>query len=207
MAVLVSGIVSVTLTPMLCSRLIKSAKRGSASAATYFTARRKSGFPALQRGYASSLRWAMRHRPFISRAFLGSIVATVQLFRIVPQDFLRLGIPARSTATPTAPTACSRRDAAPSGKGARILQNDPNIEGFMTSVGSGNARRPQLRRFPHSVEAVRAARIDRQRDHCRIPAAVSEDSRHQCGDAEPAPISIGGYVSRAGTSTICNPSI
>src|SRR5207342_488994 len=87
-AVLVSGIVSVTLTPMLCSRLIKSAKEEHSKKHNIFYRASEHGFASMQRGYERSLGWSMRHRPFIFVLFLLSIVATVQLFNVMPQDFL-----------------------------------------------------------------------------------------------------------------------
>src|SRR5205085_4405417 len=61
-AVLVSGIVSVTLTPMLCSRLIRSAQEEHGRRHNFFYRLSENGFNAVQRGYSRSLGWAMHHR-------------------------------------------------------------------------------------------------------------------------------------------------
>ena len=89
MTILVSGFVSVTLTPMLCSRLIKPVRTGEQRMSDDFYRWSEQAFNAMQRGYARSLRWSAapsaRHR---SALFVASLVATVGLFRVMPQDFL-----------------------------------------------------------------------------------------------------------------------
>src|SRR6185437_3120705 len=61
-AVLVSGIVSVTLTPMLCSRLLKPAAEEHAKRHNLFYRLSERGFDAVPNAYAISLQWAMAHR-------------------------------------------------------------------------------------------------------------------------------------------------
>src|SRR5215467_10152157 len=87
-AVLVSGVVSLTLTPMLCSRLIKSAKDEHAKRHNVFYRVSENAFNAIQKGYERSLRWSMKHHRVVFGVFILCIVLTVQLFRIMPQDFL-----------------------------------------------------------------------------------------------------------------------
>jgi HAE1 family hydrophobic/amphiphilic exporter-1 len=81
-AILVSGFVALTLTPMLCSRLLKphhDEKHG-----WFFNATER-GFQALLHGYETSLRWVMRHRP-VTIAFSAAILAaTVLLFTNIPK--------------------------------------------------------------------------------------------------------------------------
>src|SRR5437879_10029968 len=57
-AVLVSGFVSLTLTPMLCSRFLRPP---SASHGRLFLASERF-FDGMRRTYARSLRWTLRHR-------------------------------------------------------------------------------------------------------------------------------------------------
>jgi len=198
-AVLVSGIVSVTLTPMLCSRLIKSAKEEHGRRHNIFYRASENGFNAIQRGYARSLNWSMKHRPFIFVLFLLSIVATVQLFRIMPSDFLTPEDTGQINGYTDGANGVSfaemRRHQE---EAAKILQNDPNIEGFMTSVGAGGTRgglnsggfRIQLK--PRSQRALTVNEIiaELRPQFQRIPGInVVMQNR--------PPISIGGYVSRA----------
>ena len=85
LAILVSGIVSLTLTPMLCSRFVQ-AQHGRQHGLVYRFFER--GFDLLQGGYAASLKWALAHRPLIFLVFLGSLAGTVYFFRDIPKDFL-----------------------------------------------------------------------------------------------------------------------
>ena len=140
-AVLVSGVVSLTLTPMLCSRMIKSAKDEHAKRHNRFYRASENVFLAVQRGYQASLQWSMRHRKFIVLLFFLSMVATVQLFRIMPQDFLPSEDSGRINAFTDGANGISfaemRRHQQ---EAADIIARDPNVDGFMSSVGSGGVR-------------------------------------------------------------------
>ncbi len=140
-AIMVSGIVSVTLTPMLCSRLIKPAAHGSAVHHNALYRWSEAGFNAVQRLYGRSLAWSMTHRRTIFGIFAISLVATVMLFRAMPEDFL----PSEDTGQLLAFTegangisfeAMQRHQ----NEAAKILWSDPNLQGTMSSVGAGGAR-------------------------------------------------------------------
>jgi HAE1 family hydrophobic/amphiphilic exporter-1 len=198
-AVLVSGVVSVTLTPMLCSRLIKSAKEEHARRHNIFYRISENGFNAIQSGYDRSLRWSMKHRPFIFVLFLISIVATVQMFRIMPQDFLTPEDTGQITAFTDGANGVSfaemRRH---QDEAAKILAQEPNIEGFMSSVGSGGTRgglnsgsfRIQLKPRSQRTLDVNQIIAELRPQFQRIPGinVVMQNK---------PPITIGGYVSRA----------
>ena len=82
-AVVISGIVSVTLTPMLCSRFlkIKHTKKGLAGLMDR-------SFDALHRLYARSLRLALDHRLVMLGVFGLVVWATVHMFGVVPKGFI-----------------------------------------------------------------------------------------------------------------------
>src|SRR4029079_4928798 len=64
-AILISGVVSVTLTPMLCSRFLKRPKHGPAEAGHHvrsFNAATERYFEAMLRFYDRTLQVVMRHR-------------------------------------------------------------------------------------------------------------------------------------------------
>jgi HAE1 family hydrophobic/amphiphilic exporter-1 len=85
MAILVSGFVSLTLTPMLCSRFLRPA---TAHADTGMFARAlERGFAALLGFYERSLRWVLRHsRPTVAVTLL-TIGLTGYLFYVIPKGF------------------------------------------------------------------------------------------------------------------------
>ena len=82
-AILVSGIVSVTLTPMLCSRFLRvvHAKKGLAGLLDR-------SFDKLFDGYKWSLGLVLRHRIAMLVVFVAVLVATVEMYGIVPKGFI-----------------------------------------------------------------------------------------------------------------------
>jgi len=85
MAVLVSGVVSLTLTPMLCSRFIRSQHERKHSR-TYLALERF--FDGLLKKYDRSLQWALHHRLLVMVLAALILVATVWQFVYVPKGFL-----------------------------------------------------------------------------------------------------------------------
>ena len=80
-AILVSGFVSLTLTPMLCSRFLKPPKSEHHGRLYAVTERY---FDAMLDVYQRTLAWAMRHRR-ATMIFSGVIiVATIFLFSAIP---------------------------------------------------------------------------------------------------------------------------
>ena len=140
-AVLVSGVVSLTLTPMLCSRLIKSAEAEHAKRHNIFYRMSENGFAAVQNGYERSLRWSLLHRKIIFGIFLLSILATVQLFRIMPQDFLPTEDTGRINASTEGLNGVSFAEMLRHQEMVRqVLATDPNVQSISSSVGSGGVR-------------------------------------------------------------------
>src|ERR1700730_6129856 len=84
-AILISGVVSVTLTPMLCSRFLKApSKHGEGR----FARATEKGFQWLLNGYDRTLRIVLRHRPATMVAFVVVLALTVVLFVLVPKGFI-----------------------------------------------------------------------------------------------------------------------
>jgi len=84
-AILISGLVSVTLTPMLCARVLRREDPQDHNALYRWSER---AFDRLRGAYDRSLRWSMDHGRFILGLFVASILASVVLFEVMPQDFL-----------------------------------------------------------------------------------------------------------------------
>ncbi len=83
-AILVSLVVSLTTTPMMCARLLGS-EAPRAHGRFYHTSER--AFAALLGGYEQSLAWALRHGRLMMLLLLGTICLNVYLFVIVPKGF------------------------------------------------------------------------------------------------------------------------
>jgi len=84
-AVLISGVVSLTLTPMLCSRMLK-VEREQQHGRIYALSERM--FNALLAVYRGSLAWALEHRRVTIGAFAAIVIGTGLLFYFMPKGFL-----------------------------------------------------------------------------------------------------------------------
>ena len=84
-AILLSGVISLTLTPMLCSRLLKGyaeRKPGRLHSAS------ERLFNAWQAAYGKSLSWVLRHRLLAMVFTLLITVAMVKIFTQIPKGFI-----------------------------------------------------------------------------------------------------------------------
>ncbi|MGH8801782.1 MAG: efflux RND transporter permease subunit, partial [Casimicrobiaceae bacterium] len=84
-AVLISGFVSLTLTPLLCSRILK-VEREVRHGHVYAVFERF--FDAMLAGYRRGLHWTLGHRRFVMLVFAAMFVATGFLFAHMPKGFL-----------------------------------------------------------------------------------------------------------------------
>jgi multidrug efflux pump subunit AcrB len=137
-AILISGLISVTLTPMLCSRFIKPGKGSEHGKFYQWT---EHAFDRMQNGYARSLKWGMEHKPVIMGLFALSLIATVVMFMNMKTDF----IPSEDTGQINVNTESADRTSFDQmvkyqKQMADIASRDPNIQDVMSSVGSGGAR-------------------------------------------------------------------
>ena len=89
MAITVSAAVSLSLTPMICGRWMaphRRAPRGRVAAAADRAIER--ALAAVQRGYARSLGWSLRHGGIMLLVMLATVVVTVRLYGSIPKGFM-----------------------------------------------------------------------------------------------------------------------
>ena len=134
-AVLVSGFVSLTLTPMMCSRFVHSEKEKK-HGKIYNVFERF--FDRVRDGYDRTLQIVMRHRGATMFVSLGIFVATVILFVVIPKGFFPDEDTGRIQATTEAAQDISF-DAMREHQLAamKIVAADPNIDGFISVIGTG----------------------------------------------------------------------
>ncbi|WP_256364905.1 efflux RND transporter permease subunit [Rhodanobacter sp. 115] len=137
-AILISGFVSITLTPMLCSRFVKHAEHEKKSRVALLFDR---GFNHVRDGYNRSLGWSVEHPRVVLGVFFASLLATALLFVVVNKDFIPAGDSGQLIVNTEGPddisiTGMMKRQQ----ELAAIVAKDPNIAGYMSSVGSGGSR-------------------------------------------------------------------
>jgi hydrophobic/amphiphilic exporter-1 (mainly G- bacteria), HAE1 family len=132
-AILISGVVSVTLTPMLCSRFLRvvHSKRG-------FAGLMDRAFDALLAGYEWSLALVLRHRLAMVAVFVAVLGATVHMFNIIPTGFIPDQDNDSMFINLQAAQGTSFYDMAKwTQQVADIVIRNPYVDSFMASVGGG----------------------------------------------------------------------
>ncbi|MEO7996209.1 MAG: efflux RND transporter permease subunit [Gemmatimonadaceae bacterium] len=194
-AILVSGFVSLTLTPMLCARFLKGGE-GHHDTGRWRSIERL--YQKTENGYVNSLNWVMGKRPLILVFSAITLVATVFLFMYIPKGF----IPSEDTGRLEASTEAAEgigfdRLVAKQREVAEIVRQDPNVAFVLSSVGggggpsTGNNGRLTVRMKPRS-ERPHVDVVMRQ-----LNAKVSKVPGMQTFFRNPPPISIGGRRSNS----------
>ena len=83
-AILISLVISLTLTPMMCARLLKLTPADTPRRRSWF----QKGMDSIQTGYARSLRRVLRHPKTTLCVLLATVALTVGLFITLPKAFL-----------------------------------------------------------------------------------------------------------------------
>ncbi len=152
-AVIVSGVVSLTLTPMLCSRFLRPP--GQSKSRLYALSERF--FAGMLRTYDRTLQWALRHRRATMAVFVLTLVVTAVLFVIIPKGF----IPNEDTGQIFAFTEAAQDISFDSMLQkqvavAEIVRKQPYVDQFFSSIGASNTNvvpntgRLFIRLKPHS---------------------------------------------------------
>ncbi|HEY3432664.1 MAG TPA: efflux RND transporter permease subunit [Rhodocyclaceae bacterium] len=137
-AILVSGFVSLTLTPMLCSRYLKA---GHDDAHGTVFRLFEQAFNALLKGYESSLAWAMARPRWVLASFFLTLGLTVLAFSSVPKEFLPSGDSGQITVSTEGPDDISFPAMVQRQRQlAEIVAKEPAIESFMSFVGASGSR-------------------------------------------------------------------
>ncbi|HEX2713873.1 MAG TPA: efflux RND transporter permease subunit, partial [Candidatus Acidoferrales bacterium] len=136
-AILVSGFVSLTLTPMLCSRFLRPPQTEKHGRLFMTFERINEG---MTRVYDVTLQYVLRHRIATMVVSLALLVATVYMFMKIPKGFL----PSEDTGsvfifTEAAEGISYDAMVAHQKQLAEIVQKDPYVENVMSSVGGGSA--------------------------------------------------------------------
>ncbi len=134
-AILVSGLVSLTLTPMLASRFLKDPAKERHGR---FYRALEAVFDGALALYDGGLRWVLKHRLTTLIASGVLLVFTAYLFTAVPKGFIPTEDINQLQGTTEGPQGISFDDMkAHQQQVAAIALQNPNVEGVMSSVGAG----------------------------------------------------------------------
>ncbi|MFH6786929.1 MULTISPECIES: efflux RND transporter permease subunit [Methylobacterium] len=136
LAVVISGVVSLTLTPMMCARLLKPEPADHRPGRFYRWS--EAGFEALTRLYMRGVDGVLAHRRATLAVFALTAAATAWCYAAVPKGF----IPEQDTGllvgtTDAAPDIAFPAMAERQGRIAEILRRDPAVRAVSSFVGAG----------------------------------------------------------------------
>jgi HAE1 family hydrophobic/amphiphilic exporter-1 len=194
-AILISGFVSLSLTPMLCSRFLKppTEKHGKLFQAT------ERGFDALRDGYKWTLNGVIRHRFLTLMTAVATMALTVYFYGLVPKGF----IPSQDTdqinvTTEFAQDASFDNMARIQQQVAKVVAANPNVDAFFSRVGgggnngAGNSGQMQIRLKPRADRNVTPEQI---MDQLRPPSDIIPGVRTYYQN--PPLVRIGGQQTRS----------
>ncbi len=135
-AVVVSAIVSLTLTPMMCGRILKARPPGRRE--PWLMRLAEAPVSGMARVYEVTLRWALRRQGLMLLLTLATLGVTVWLYIVVPKGFL----PQQDTGLLDAivegsPAASFAEMSRLQGQAATALKDDPDITGIVSVLGVG----------------------------------------------------------------------
>ena len=135
MTILISGLVSLTLTPMLCSRLLKPHQPNQKHNALYRAT--EAGFQAVIAGYAWGLRHVLAHKFITLLVTLGTLVLSMWLYVVVPKGFFPIEDTGLIFAfTEAAQDISFESMAAHQKEVAAIIKADPAVQDINSFIGA-----------------------------------------------------------------------
>ncbi|HWI26004.1 MAG TPA: efflux RND transporter permease subunit [Stellaceae bacterium] len=135
MTILISGLVSLTLTPMLCSRVLKSVDLHVKHNAFYRAS--EAVFNGMLRSYETGLRFVMAHRFATLMITLLSLAATGWLFVVMPKGFFPIEDTGQIFAfTEAAQDTSFQSMMAHQAQVVDIVRADPNVRDVISTIGA-----------------------------------------------------------------------
>jgi HAE1 family hydrophobic/amphiphilic exporter-1 len=195
-AILVSGFVSLSLTPMLCSRFIR---HSSVQKHSHLYIASERFFTGMLQAYEGSLKFVLRHRRATMVITGFTLVATIYLFGAIPKGFL----PSEDTGSIFAFTEAQQGISFDSmvehqQKLAAIVSKDPNVDSFMSAIGASgisvasNSGRMFIRLKPRSERRLSADEIIQE-----LRKKVAHVTGIQMFMQNLPPIRIGGRLTKS----------
>lgn len=175
LSILVSAVVSLTLVPMLSSRLLPDhAGHDDPQRLSVVGRWFEAGFTRLRNGYARTLDMALAHRNVVLLVALGTFVLTVVLYTTIPKGFfpeedlgqIRVSTEASEDISSSSLLALQEKVAA-------AIKADPAVQDVTSFTGGGNGGRMFLVLKPLAQRPKMPQVLDRLRKETRKIAGIS----------------------------------
>ncbi len=173
LAVMVSAVVSLTLVPMLCSRLLKDGGHVDPKDMSWIGRRFEAMFTNVRNGYGRTLDMALRHRFLVLMLALGTFVLTAVLYMTMPKGFfpeedigqIRVNVEASED---TSSAALAELQS----KVVDIVRANPYVQDTTSFTGGGNTGRMFLVLKPRGERPPMTLVIDELRKATRAVPGV-----------------------------------
>jgi HAE1 family hydrophobic/amphiphilic exporter-1 len=155
-AILISGLVALSLTPMLGSRMLKPQSENTGA----FYRVTEKGFQATRDAYGWTLRGVLRHRFITLLVAVGTLVATIYLYGFVPKGFVPSQDQGMLSGSTEGPQDISFEGMVKlQQQVTKILRASPYVDAFMSNASGGNAGRFMVRLKPRSERSATPEQI------------------------------------------------
>ena len=189
-AVMISGLVSITLTPMLCSRFLRVVH-----VKTGFKGFMDRSFERLLEAYGRSLRWVLAHRRVMLVVFAAVVAATVGMFGVVPKGFIPdTDNDSLNVNLQTAQGTSYYESVNYAQKVIDIIRQNPYVEAQMVNVGGGGPGGPggggnfNIQLVPRAKRPLSAQQIAQQ-----LRGPLGRFAGFRATVNVPASLQIGGF--------------
>ena len=164
--ILVSAVVSLTLTPMMCAKLLKA--RGSDKHGRFYQATERLYQRVIDR-YGTTLRWVLTHQTATLVVTVATLVFTIALFLFVPKGFFPVQDTGVILGVSDAPQTVSFDAMAQRQQAlAQVILRDPGVDSLSSFIGidgvntTPNSGRIQINLKPRSQRKESASDIIRR---------------------------------------------
>jgi multidrug efflux pump len=164
--ILVSALVSLTLTPMMCAKLLKTS--GSAKHSRFYEASERFYDRVIEK-YGSTLQWVLKHQPSTLIVTFATLVFTILLFIMVPKGFFPVQDTGVILGISDAPQTVSfDAMAGRQQELAKVILKDPAVDSLSSFIGidgvntTPNTGRIQINLKPRNQRKENASEIIRR---------------------------------------------
>ncbi|MDN4055778.1 efflux RND transporter permease subunit [Massilia sp. YIM B02763] len=174
LAVLVSAVVSLTLVPMLSSRLLSAHGHDHHEEKSFIGRHFEAGFTKVRNGYEKTLDLALAHRAVVLAIAFGTFILTAVLYNDIPKGFFPeedLGQLRVSTEAAEDISSAAMMDLQV--RVAKVIQDDPAVQDVTAFSGGGNGGRMFVVLKPREERDKMPAVIERLRKSTRAVAGIA----------------------------------